>query len=101
YSADQLLSDDPPSIVHPDDVEANREMARRLLAGEIKASRAERRYVHADGHEIHMRESVSLVRDGDDTPLLFIFQLEDLSEQFELGAADESHELGSGSGNLP
>src|SRR5204863_8692615 len=62
YTEDQLLSEDPPSIVHPDDVEANREMARRLLAGEIKTSRAERRYMHADGHEIHMRESVALVR---------------------------------------
>jgi PAS domain S-box-containing protein len=101
YTEEQLLSEDPPSIVHPDDVEANREMARRLLAGEIKTSRAERRYVHADGHEIHMRESVALVRDGDDTPLLFIFQLEDTTERIELGAPDEAHELGSASGGLP
>jgi PAS domain S-box-containing protein len=101
YTQEQLLSDDPPSIVHPDDVEANREVARRLLAGEIKTSRAERRYVHADGHEIHMRESVALLRDGEDTPLLFIFQLEDATERTGLGGASESAGLGSASGGLP
>src|SRR5256885_8214056 len=76
-------------------------MARRLLSGEIKSSRAERRYVHADGHEIQMRESVALVRDGNDTPLLFIFQLEDATEQIELGAADHARELGAAGDPLP
>src|SRR5436305_3368244 len=101
YTEEQLLSDDPPSIVHPDDVDANREMARRLIAGEITSSRAERRYMHADGHEIQMRESVALVRDGNDTPLLFIFQLEDATEQIELGAADHARELGAAGDALP
>src|SRR5204862_100156 len=77
------------------------EMARRLIAGEITSSRAERRYMHADGHEIHMRESVALVRDADDAPLLFIFQLEDATERIELAAPGAAHQLGSATAHLP
>ena len=68
HSADALLADDPPALIHPDDAEAKHELARRLLAGDQWSARGHRRYVHADGRAITMRESASLVRDADGEP---------------------------------
>jgi PAS domain S-box-containing protein len=82
YRAERLLSVEPPSIVHPDDVDSHRELARRMLAGEQATARGYRRYLHADGATVTMRESVSMVRDREGRPAMFVVQLEEA-----LGAA--------------
>jgi PAS domain S-box-containing protein len=81
YARERLMSPEPPSIVHPDDVDAHRDLFRRLLAGEQAEARGLRRYMHADGHAITMRESVALVRDGEGRPDTFVLQLEESQEQ--------------------
>jgi PAS domain S-box-containing protein len=81
HPREQLLSAEPPAIVHPDDVDAHRDLFRRLLAGERAEARGVRRYLHADGHAITMRESVSLARDGEGRPDIFVVQLEEAGEQ--------------------
>jgi PAS domain S-box-containing protein len=85
-----LVGDDPPSIVHPDDVDAKRDLARRMLLGEQVTARGYRRYMHADGYAITMRESTALLRDRDGEPLMFLFQLEDADggEQLEQVVVD-------------
>jgi PAS domain S-box-containing protein len=80
HPREQLLSGEPPSIVHRDDVDAHRELFRRLLAGAQAEARGYRRYVHADGHTVTMRESVALVRDGEGRPDTFVVQLEEAPE---------------------
>ena len=77
HARDELLSPDPPAIVHPDDVDSHRDLARRILAGEQAGSRGLRRYLHADGHPVSMRESVALVRDAEGRPSMFVVQLEE------------------------
>ncbi|GAC1526985.1 MAG: hypothetical protein NVS2B6_14630 [Thermoleophilaceae bacterium] len=77
YDAKRLLSGDAPALVHPDDVDARRELARRILLGDQSVARGYRRYLHADGHTITMRESIALVRDGQGDPVMFVFQLEE------------------------
>ncbi|MEA2470992.1 MAG: hypothetical protein QOE38_1991 [Thermoleophilaceae bacterium] len=84
HSRERLLSDTPPAIVHPDDADAHRELARRILAGEQASARGYRRYLHADGHTLAMRESVTLVRDGEGRPTMFVLQVEEA--QHESGA---------------
>jgi PAS domain S-box-containing protein len=81
YEKDRLLSAEPPAIVHPDDVDAHRELFARLLAGEQTAVRGMRRYLDADGRTLTMRESVALLRDGSGRPDAFVVQL------------DEAHDL--------
>jgi PAS domain S-box-containing protein len=95
HSRDRLLSSDPPAIVHPDDVDAHRDLARRILAGEQAGARCLRRYVHADGHPLAMRESVTLVRDAEGRPSMFVMQVEEaheLSEQVVVDAEVEADE---------
>jgi PAS domain S-box-containing protein len=77
YGRERLLSGEPPAIVHPDDVDAHRDLARRMLAGEQASARGYRRYVHADGHSVPMRENVALVRDAEGRPSMFVVQLEE------------------------
>src|SRR4051812_1710533 len=81
YEKERLLSAEPPAIVHPDDVDAHRELFTRLLAGEQTAVRGMRRYLDADGRTLTMRESVALLRDGSGRPDAFVVQL------------DEAHDL--------
>ncbi|MEA2387114.1 MAG: hypothetical protein QOJ22_1288 [Thermoleophilaceae bacterium] len=77
HSRDRLLGAEPPAIVHHDDADAHRDMVQRMLAGEQTASRGYRRYVHADGHAMTMRENVALARDDEGRPSLFVVQLEE------------------------
>jgi PAS domain S-box-containing protein len=83
HNRDALLSASPPAIVHPDDADAHRDLARRILAGEQASARGLRRYVHADGHTLAMRESVTLARDDEGRPNMFVLQLEEARDQVE------------------
>jgi EAL domain-containing protein (putative c-di-GMP-specific phosphodiesterase class I) len=72
--------------VHPDDVGAHRDLARRRLAGEQAVSRGYRRYVHADGHPLTVRENVALLRDADGRPSMFVVQLEEAHDHYAGGS---------------
>ncbi|PKU21433.1 NahK/ErcS family hybrid sensor histidine kinase/response regulator [Telmatospirillum siberiense] len=55
-------------LVHPDDLETEARLARRLLDGEIDCFRHEARYLHKSGRYVWGRLTVSLVRGlGDDS----------------------------------
>jgi diguanylate cyclase (GGDEF)-like protein/PAS domain S-box-containing protein len=65
-------------ITHPDDLDADLEFVRRMLAGEIRTYSMEKRYIHADGRPVWSQLSVSLARDNDGAPLHFISQIADI-----------------------
>ena len=79
YSEDELLGMTWKDITHPDDLDADLEHARRLLAGEIHAYQMEKRYIHKDGHIVWIVLSRSLVRDAGGEPLHFVAQIEDIT----------------------
>ena len=79
YSEDELLGMTWKEITHPDDLDADLEHARRLLAGEIRSYQMEKRYIHKDGHIVWIVLSRSLVRDAGGEPLHFVAQIEDIT----------------------
>jgi diguanylate cyclase (GGDEF)-like protein/PAS domain S-box-containing protein len=81
YSSDELLAKTLEEITHPDDLSADLENVRRLLAGEIRHYAMERRYFHARGHVISTMLSVSLMRDRQGRPQHFIAQIQDITER--------------------
>ncbi len=81
FSAEDLLSKTFQEITHPDDLEADLEHVGSLLQGEIREYQMEKRYIRADGSEVWIMLSVSLVRDAGGEPLHFIAQIEDISER--------------------
>jgi two-component system cell cycle sensor histidine kinase/response regulator CckA len=81
YSEAELLALTFKDITFADDLDVDRENMRRLLAGEIRSYKVEKRYIHALGHLVTVLVNVSLVRDDDDKPRYFISQIQDISER--------------------
>ncbi len=81
FSEGELLDATFQSITHADDLDADLEFVRRMLAGEIQTYKTDKRYVHRLGHAIWVRLSVSLVRDADDAPAYFVSLIQDIGQQ--------------------
>jgi PAS domain S-box-containing protein len=76
----ELLSTDFQAITHPDDLALDLEYVRRMLAGEIRTYRMEKRYLHKQGHFIWILLCVSLVHDQLGEPMYFLAQIQDISD---------------------
>lgn len=81
YSPQELLETDFQSITYPEDLDADLQFVRRLVADEIDDYQMEKRYVHKDGHLVWVLLSVSLVRDSQRQPLYFISQIQDIDQR--------------------
>ena len=79
YSETELLKVTFQDVTHPDDLSNDLEQMQRLLAGEIRSYRMEKRYVHKDGRVVWCLLSASLVRDVSGEPLYGIAQVEDIT----------------------
>jgi diguanylate cyclase (GGDEF)-like protein/PAS domain S-box-containing protein len=81
YSREQLLARSFQDITHPDDLNADLEHVRRVLAGEIETYDMEKRYLHASGEVVSALLSASLVRDAAGQPLHFVSQIQDITDR--------------------
>ncbi|MFN2594988.1 MAG: PAS domain S-box protein, partial [Actinomycetota bacterium] len=63
YDENELLGKTFALVTHPDDVESDNELARKLFAGEIPEYQIEKRYIRKDGEIIWVSISASVVRD--------------------------------------
>ena len=71
-------------LTHPDDRERSSAEMRDFVSGGSDTYQTEKRYIHADGHEVWASLSVSCVRDDERRPLYLIGQAEDITERREL-----------------
>ena len=81
YTEAELLARTFQDITHPEDLEADLENVRKMLAGEIKTYQMEKRYFHKNGSIVWVLLSVSLVRTKSGEPLFFISQIQDITRQ--------------------
>jgi diguanylate cyclase (GGDEF)-like protein/PAS domain S-box-containing protein len=79
YSESELVGMAFLTFTHPDDVERDRDHMQRLVSGEVADYRAEKRYLHADGHVVWAILSVSRARFAAGNPLRFIVQMQDIT----------------------
>ncbi len=86
YTPAELLAIDFQAITHPDDLQQDLQLARRLIEGSAETYQLEKRYFHKQGHAVWVLLSVSLVRDSDGRPLYFIAQIQDISQRREAEA---------------
>jgi PAS domain S-box-containing protein len=87
YSREEILNLSMADVTHPDDLAESHERRGPLLAGESQFFQMEKRYLHKDGHVIWGLVNVSLVRDTSGRPLLYVGQVQDITER---KIADES-----------
>lgn len=93
YSERELLEMNFQAVTHPDDIGNDLANLYRLLQSQTPTSQVEKRYVHRDGEVVWALNSVSLVRDVDEQPAHFIFQIQDITERKRAEAALQSLSL--------
>jgi len=81
YSESELLTRTFQDITHPEDLDADLENVRRLMAGEIRSYQMEKRYIHKRGNFVTILLNVSLVRDAQGQSHYFISQIQDITER--------------------
>ncbi len=79
YSKDQLMQAGFKNVTHPDDREATIMTARQMVASRQKSVTLEKRYIHADGRVLTGLLSLTVVRDDDDLPMMYISQIQDIT----------------------
>lgn len=79
YTKDELCQLTFHDITHPDDLQADLELATALLKGEKDNYQMEKRYFHKNGQIIWAILSVSVVRDGAGRALHFVSQITDIT----------------------
>lgn len=81
YGEDELLALRTADVTHAEDLPITGRQKRRLLGGEAKSCRYEKRYLHKLGHEVWADINLALVRDAQGAPLYFVLQAQDVTEQ--------------------
>lgn len=80
-SAEELSTLTFQDITHPDDLDADLAEVDRLVAGEISGYEIEKRYRHADGRDIWVQLTGTIVRSDDGQPRYFVAQVQDISQR--------------------
>ncbi|WP_336973948.1 GGDEF domain-containing protein [Sphingobium aromaticiconvertens] len=80
YCADALMRSGFQQITHADDLRADEALLARLNRGEIPRYSMEKRYIRLDGAIVWINLTVSMMRDEDGEPELYVAVVEDLSE---------------------
>jgi PAS domain S-box-containing protein len=81
YSREELLRRSTEDITHPDDLAESRRHRQALLSGESRHYEVEKRYLHKSGRALSCLTNVTLVRSASGQPLVFVGQVQDISER--------------------
>ena len=81
YEREELLEMTFQNVTHPDDLDEDLALVRRLLEGELQTYTIEKRYLRKGDSEVWVNLTVSLVRDSSGEPAYFIAVVEDISER--------------------
>lgn len=81
YSMDEVLELTMADVTHPDDVAESLAQRQRLLAGATNYFQLEKRYRRKNGQVLWGLTNVSLVRDADGRPLMYVGQVQDITER--------------------
>ena len=81
YTRDELLGMAFQEITHPEDLEADLDNVRQVLADEVKSYSMEKRYLRKDGSAVWTNLTVSLLRDETGQPKYFVSVVEDITDR--------------------
>ena len=92
YTRTEMLDRTFQEITHPDDLDADLDYIRQVLAGEISTYSMEKRYFRKDGSIIWVNLTVSLLRKDSGEPNFFISVAEDITERKHLEEQTIQHQ---------
>ena len=87
YSRDELAGMAFQDITHPDDLKADLDKVRQVLAGEGDSYIQEKRYIRKNGSAVWVNLTVALVRDVAGNPDYFVSVVEDIDRRRQAEAA--------------
>jgi diguanylate cyclase (GGDEF)-like protein/PAS domain S-box-containing protein len=81
YTEKEMLAGDVQSITHPDDLDVDGTQVAQMLARQVEAYQANKRYVRKDGRVVWTQLSGSLVWLQNGQPHYFIYQIQDITDR--------------------
>jgi PAS domain S-box-containing protein len=93
YSEAELLTKTVPDITHPDYRDSESAYKQALETGQRDSFQMEKVYLHADGHLVWGKLSVSLIRDSAGNHFYYVGHLEDVTERKQAEAALKQSEV--------
>lgn len=84
YSRDELMEAGFKKVTLPEDREATIQTARRMVASGQKSVRLEKRYIHSSGRVLVGILHLTVVRDADNRPIMYISQITDVTAARQL-----------------
>ncbi|HEX2098499.1 MAG TPA: PAS domain S-box protein [Rubrobacteraceae bacterium] len=94
YTREELLELTYQDITYPDDLDADIEYVRQLLADEIQTRSMEKRYFRKDGSIVWVNLTVSLVHEPSGEPKYFIAVIEDIDKRKHAEEASQASHKG-------
>lgn len=80
YTIDELLTTSFVDLTHPDDLNKDLDLFKRVTAGEIDNYQIEKRCLHKNGSIVHIILALSVVKDENNNILYYITQMVDISQ---------------------
>lgn len=80
YTQEEMAATKFSQNTHPDDVERDTELRKKLIHGDIDSFTIQKRYRHKLGHFVWCSVTIAAVFDNANTPLFLIVQVQDISE---------------------
>jgi PAS domain S-box-containing protein len=87
YPAKELLQTTVRALTHPEDWDLGQDAIRRVLAGEQAAYQIELRYRRRQDEPVWVSENATLLRDGQQAPLYFVVQMQNITVRKQAEAA--------------
>ena len=81
YSRDELLTMTFRQVTHPDYLQSDAALVKRVLAGEISGFNVEKKYVRKNGEVVWGNLSVKLIRHADGSPNHFVAVVENIDRR--------------------
>ena len=86
YSADELIGRHFADITYPEDIEPNLALNRQTVQSGNSQYEMEKRYIHKDGHIVHVTLHVNLWQNEKGQPQFIIGQIMDVTERVRVEA---------------
>jgi len=81
YSAQELADLTFPDITHPDDVDTDLRLARKVFAGDVRSYSIDKRYIRKGGEVVWVALTVSVIRDEAGRVIKGLGIVQDISER--------------------
>ncbi|HEY1090783.1 MAG TPA: CHASE domain-containing protein, partial [Burkholderiaceae bacterium] len=96
YSIDELLRMRVHDFTHPDDRAEDLRLLKLVHEGKISHYRRTKRYIHKDGHIVHVRVTASALPDEQGKVQRLVSSIEDISDELRMSELERARDTAEG-----